>query len=72
MLHIHLDDCVDCGGCAPVCRVEAISFEENGWVAAVTTNFGNEDFFSEVSATSKADPIPRGHLRVAYLPSRTQ
>jgi NAD-dependent dihydropyrimidine dehydrogenase PreA subunit len=29
MLHIHADECVDCGACEPACPVEAIYYEDD-------------------------------------------
>ena len=47
MLHIHPDECVDCGACEPVCPVEAIFYDDD--VPAQWKDFtaANAAFFTE-------------------------
>ncbi len=52
MLYIHLDECVDCGACEPVCPVEAMYYEDDlpgKWQA-----------YARENARFFAEPLP-GH-----------
>ncbi len=70
MLHIHPDECVDCGACEPVCPVEAIYYEDDlpeQWSdhAAI-----NADFFTDLGTpggAAKTGPQAFDHPHVAGL-----
>src|SRR5436309_14318070 len=57
MLYIHPDECVDCGACEPVCRVEAIFYEDDTpskWKDYYTANV---DFFADLGSPGGASKI---------------
>jgi len=71
MLHIHPDECVDCGACEPVCPVDAISFEAE--VPAQWKGFYrvNIEFFGDLGSPGGASRVGKIHLdhpAVAALP----
>ncbi|MET7423502.1 ferredoxin [Dactylosporangium sp. NPDC005555] len=71
MLYIQPDECIDCGGCEPVCPVEAIFYEDDlpaGLDAFTAVNAG---FFSAIGSpggASRVGPVGGDHAFVAALP----
>src|SRR5699024_5524795 len=71
MLYIHLDECVDCWTCEPVCQVEAIYYEDDTPAEWADYYDINVEFFDELGSPGGATRlgiIPKDHPLVAQLP----
>jgi NAD-dependent dihydropyrimidine dehydrogenase PreA subunit len=66
MLYIHPDECIDCGGCEPVCPVEAIYYEDDLPAELRDYTAVNAEFFPAAGGT-----VPGDHAFVAALPRVT-
>ncbi|WP_436777325.1 ferredoxin [Yinghuangia sp. YIM S09857] len=73
MLYIHPDECTDCGGCEPVCPVEAIYFEDDVPEEWQDYTIANADFCTDLGTpggSAKIGNTGRDHPTVAALPPR--